>query len=198
MVIVVFFAFEKDKRDLTNKDSRMSPSKSACQRVCVINHDGPLVQIDSIPQESSIVVLLVFLVAHTFPNKNFPHPKKTNLWSFGLEFNTYIVVLDHPNFRPLKKKRGDMLSLGILIRYKLLGFWEVWYKCRSTSPSYFVLSTLKISGPPTPKRKKSSIKVCMMLGHRALSNENEIKEKKQMYLWKLLLPAKRMATLQRS
>jgi hypothetical protein len=34
-----------------------------------------------------------------------------------------------------------------------------------------------------------------MLGHRALSNENEMQEKKQMYLWKLLLPAKRMATL---
>jgi hypothetical protein len=38
----------------------------------------------------------------------------------------------------------------------------------------------------------------MMLGHRALSNENEMQEKKQMDLWKLLLPAKRMATLKRS
>jgi hypothetical protein len=57
---------------------------------------------------------------------------------------------------------------------------------------YWVLN--KISGPPTPKRKISSMKVCIMLGHRA---RIEMQEKKQMYLSKLPLPAKRMATLKK-
>jgi hypothetical protein len=52
-------------------------------------------------------------------------------------------------------------------RIQALAFGEIWYKWESTSPSYFVLSTLKISQTPTPKRKISSMKVCIMLGHRA-------------------------------
>ncbi len=77
----------------------------------------------------------------------------------GFEFNTYIVVLDHPNFWPLEKKHlhgegGDMVAWNP-IRIQALGFGEIWYQCGSTSPSYFVLNTLKISrDPKNPKRKK--------------------------------------------
>jgi hypothetical protein len=60
----------------------------------------PLVQIDSIPQESSIVVLLVFLVCSgsNISKQNFaPSQKKLTYEVLSFEFNTYVVVLDHPN-----------------------------------------------------------------------------------------------------
>jgi hypothetical protein len=63
-------------------------------------------------------------------------------WS--LNFTHILLFLTIQTSGHLKKTlpwgRGDMVAWNPN-RIQALGFGEIWYKCGSTSPSYFVLST---------------------------------------------------------
>jgi hypothetical protein len=62
IVLLFSLLLRKTKQAKQTRTSGWAHQRVRVKRVHVICHDIPLVQIDSIPQESSVVVLLVFLV----------------------------------------------------------------------------------------------------------------------------------------